>query len=128
MVSRPQVLVACSDPDRQRTLLSVLSQCGLEPVTSSTVGEARAILARQPIALVFCAAELPDGTFRDLLRAPEAAAAKVPVVVASRVHNTGEYLEAMRLGAFDFIACPYQRAEVERIVTQALPQAMAATV
>ncbi len=120
MVGRPKVLVACSDPENRQTLLASLSQCGLDPVSSSTVREARAILSRQVIPLVICAADLVDGSFRDVLRAARAAETKIPVVVASRRDDTAEYLEAMQLGAFDFIACPYKRSEVEWIVSNAL--------
>jgi len=98
----------------------------LEPVFSSTVSEARVLLARQSVLLVFCEADLADGNFRDVLRAAETAEAKIPVVVASRRDDTAEYLEAMGSGAFDFIACPFRRAEVEWIVSHALRKMTAA--
>ena len=78
------------------------------------------MLAREPVQIVFCEAGLIDGTFRDVLRAVRGAGSKVPVVVASRVDDTREYIEAMGLGAFDYIACPYRHSEVERIVSSAL--------
>lgn len=126
MVGRSQVLVACSDPESWRTLLGVLAQCGLEPVFSSTVSEAREILAGQSVLLVFCEADLADGSFHDVLRAAETAEAKIPVVVASRRDDTAEYLEAMGSGAFDFIACPFRSAEVEWIVSHVLRKVGAA--
>jgi DNA-binding NtrC family response regulator len=46
-------------------------------------------------------------------------------VVASRLDDTAQYFEAMSLGAFDFIAAPYVRREVEWIVNRALPQTLA---
>jgi DNA-binding NtrC family response regulator len=126
MVDRIKVLVACSDPESRQTLSTFLSQCGLDPVFSTTVREARAILARQSIPLVICSADLVDGSFRDVLRAAGTGDARVPVVVASRRDDTAEYLEAMQLGAFDFIACPYKRSEVEWIVSHVLRRTAAA--
>ena len=126
MAGRSQVLIASSDPEGRQALMSVLAQCGLEPVFSSTVREARAILAREAIRLVFCEACLADGNFRDLLGAAELTRARVPVVVASRLDDTTQYLEAMRSGAFDFIARPYRRAEVEWIISNALRKVAAA--
>ncbi len=126
MVGRPKVLVACSDPESRQKLLASLSQCGLDPVSSSTVREARVILSRQVIPLVICAADLVDGSFRDVLRLAGAAETKIPVVVASPREDTAEYLEAMQLGAFDFIACPYKHSEVEWIVSHVLRKRAAA--
>ena len=76
--------------------------------------------------MVFCEGRLRDGSFRDLLRAAEVAEARLPVVVASRLAETDEYLEAMRLGAFDFVARPYLQSEVESIVHRALERSLVA--
>jgi DNA-binding NtrC family response regulator len=124
MPSRLRVLVTSSDPDNSRKLGSILSECGLDPVLTSTLEDSQSLLAKRDISLVFCDAQLADGTFRELLRLTEAA--RIPVVVASRVHETPQYLEAMRLGAFDFIAPPYRRSEVEHIVASALHRPVAA--
>lgn len=125
-MGRLQILVACSDPESRQALLGVLVQCGLEPVFFSTVREARAFLSRQRVPLVVCAANLIDGTFRDILHLAEESEVKFPVVVASRRDDTDEYLEAMQLGAYDFIACPFRQSEVEWIVSHALSRTAAA--
>jgi DNA-binding NtrC family response regulator len=72
------------------------------------------------IPLVVCAADLADGSFREMLRAREVAEPKIPVVVASRRDDAAEYMEAMQLGAFDFIARPYRPSELQWIVFNAL--------
>lgn len=120
MVGSLKVLVACSDRESQQLLFALLSSCGLEPVFSSTLQEARAILSRQVIPLVVCAADLADGSFREMLRTREVAELKIPVVVASRRDDAAEYMEAMQLGAFDFIARPYRQSELQWIVSNAL--------
>jgi DNA-binding NtrC family response regulator len=89
-------------------------------VYTSSVGEARQILAHEPIAMVICEDHLADGSFRDMLGAVSSQRSQVPVVVTAHVDDQVEYLEAMRLGAFDFIAAPYRRAEVEWILEHAL--------
>lgn len=116
----PKVLLACSDPESRKTLSGLLGQCGLKTVVSTSVRGSRRILARGGVAMVFCEARLSDGSFREMLREAGVGERKVPVVVASRLDDTSQYLEAMRLGAFDFIACPYRRSEVEYIVHNAL--------
>lgn len=123
MMGSPKVLLACTDPESRRILSSLLDQCGLKTVVSSSVRESRRILARGGVAMIFCEARLADGSFREVLRDAGAPEQKVPVVVASRLDDTNQYLEAMRLGAFDFIASPYRRSEVEWIVHNALRDA-----
>jgi len=128
MTGRTRVLVALSDPAGQQAIQNVLPRCGAEPIFASTMREARAVLSQElePVALVVCEDRLVDGNFRELLPVAKAAREEVPVVVTSRIENTEEYLEAMKLGAFDFVVAPFDRSELERIVHNALHRAMAA--
>jgi DNA-binding NtrC family response regulator len=125
MTHRFSVLIASSDPEHRKAFGSVLEQCGLDPVYATSVRSAVETLDRERMPLAFCEDDLSDGTFREVLAAARRAGRSVPVVIASRLGNTTEYVEAMSLGAFDFIAGPFRRAEVERIVHQALPRKLA---
>ena len=115
-----QALVASSDPEIRETLKGMLARGGMEALFSSTAEEAEAILFRHPISLVFCEERLPDGSFRDVLGEVKRSARLVPVVVVSRLGDWDKYLEALRLGVHDYIAFPFQRAEVESTINQAL--------
>lgn len=111
-----QVLVACSDPGRRSVLVDILSQLGLEPVIAADMNGVRTLFAQRPLHLVLCEDGLPQGGFRELLRLAKATGSEVAVVVCSLLGELDQYLEAMQLGAFDFIAPPYRRGEVEFIV------------
>jgi DNA-binding NtrC family response regulator len=111
-----QVLVACSDPGRRSALVDILSQLGLEPVIAADMNEVRTLFAQRPLHLVLCEDGLPEGGFRELLGLAKASGSEVPVVVCSLLGDLDQYLEAMQRGAFDFIAPPYPRGEVEFIV------------
>jgi two-component system response regulator PilR (NtrC family) len=126
MASKQRILLVTADPETRRALSEMVRSTGLECRAAASVAEARALVARERPALVFCDRRLADGSFRELLGAEEVQEANVPVVVASRLGETDEYLEAMRLGAFDFIAKPYHRSEVEQIVHNALHSALVA--
>ncbi len=84
------------------------------------------MLADQRIDLIFCATQLNDGSFREVLRAMEFDQSRLPVVVFSRVGEPEEYLEAMRLGAFDFIAPPYRCSDLDWIVSNAVGRVFSA--
>jgi DNA-binding NtrC family response regulator len=118
MSPHPQVLIAVSDPESGRALQTILSDFGLKPVVAPSLSEAQAILSKQSVPLVFCESQLPGGGFRELLQLT--APARIPLVVAARLPETRQYLEAMSLGAFDFLAAPIRRADVEQILTNVL--------
>ena len=126
MIGRTRVLIALADPASRRALSSLLPQQDVEPVFAATLREARAVLTHEPVALVVCEDSLRDGTYRDLLPVARAVRRDIPVVVTSRVDNPEEYLEAMKLGAFDFVAEPFSRNELDRIVHNALNRVLAA--
>jgi DNA-binding NtrC family response regulator len=126
MIGRTRVLVALADPASRRALSNLLPQQEVEAVFASTMREVRAVLAHEPVAMVVCEDALIDGNYRDLLPVAQFAHSDVPVVVASRTDNPEEYLEAMKLGAFDFVSAPFSRAELDRIVHNALHRAVAA--
>jgi DNA-binding NtrC family response regulator len=110
-----ETVVACPDAGRRTSLLDILGQCGLQPKSVASLSDVRDVLSRSPVHLLFCEDVLPDGDFRDALWLAKATG--VPLVVTSLLGELDEYLEAMELGAFDFIAPPYRQAEVESIVS-----------
>lgn len=121
-----EVMIASSDFESRRKLAQILEFWGMEPVCSRSVGQAREILSRGAVRLVFCEDSLPDGDFRDLLDAANASAARVRVVVIVRngpgcVGDTRQ--EALRRGAFGVISPSFQATDVEWTVLEALRDA-----
>ena len=66
--------------------------------------------------MVFCEDKLPDGSFREILCLVKANRPEVQVVLSSMLGDVHEYIEAMNLGTFDFIAPPYRSSEVISVV------------
>lgn len=114
-----QILVASSDLERRRNLMQTLTRQGLDPIGVSNVAECKQVLAKGRVGLVFCDHHLSDGTYRELLESPRSTADKLRLVVTSRHPDWDEYLEAMRVGAFDVIASPCRPTDVEWMVIQA---------
>jgi DNA-binding NtrC family response regulator len=120
MPRRLRVLVVSSEPENGRALGTLLAAGGLDAIVTATLADARDLLSHKTIRLIFCDAQLADGSFRELLALAEPQ--QIPVIVASRLVDTPHYLEAMQLGAFDFVAMPFRRGEVEQIVASAVRQ------
>lgn len=121
-----RVLLASSGDECSKALARLLAQCGLETLSCSTLRELQAVLAEQRIDLIFCGTQLNDSSFREVLRAVKFAQSPLPVVIFSRVGEPEEYLEAMRLGAFDFIAPPYRCSELDWIISNAVGRVFSA--
>ena len=111
-----QVLVTGCDAGKRTALLNMLEEYGLEPMIASNVEETRQILERRPMHVVFCEDRLPGGGFREILRLVKANRPEVQVVLSSMLGDVHEYIEAMNLGAFDFIAPRYRSSEIISVV------------
>jgi CheY-like chemotaxis protein len=115
-MAQAQVLVACSDSENRRSLTDIVTQLGLKPIPASTVSEAQDVLSQHPVCLVFCEDNLPEGGYREFLNRTKLVGLQIPLVVSSSLGGEERYLEAMRLGVFEYISPPYVTAEIESIV------------
>jgi DNA-binding NtrC family response regulator len=119
MNDKPEILVIASDPETRKALTSILQTEGLRSVHASHLSEGRALLASQPVGMVFCERHLADGSYLDLLPAAQTnKSGNVPVVVTSRLADWDEYLEALRHGAVDLIASPCKKSDVTSALAQ----------
>jgi two-component system, NtrC family, response regulator len=113
------VLVLSHQAENRRALCTMLQRQGISTVSAATLQECRDAISQGKIGLVFSDRSLPDGTYQDLLQATRALPRKVRVVVTSEQADWDDYLEAIRLGAFDVIPAPCRRADVEWMLIQA---------
>ena len=87
--------------------------------TSSTVNSALAILRNQPIPVVFCEADGPAGTWKNLLQQLNGLPSPPLLVVTSRLADEALWVEALTRGAYDVLAEPFSPAEVIRTLNSA---------
>jgi DNA-binding NtrC family response regulator len=106
--------------EERRAMCNILAKQGLYPIAASTVRECKEIMAQENVGLIFCARSLADGDYRDLLIAARAGRRRIRIVLATRLTDWDEYLEAIRLGAFDVISAPSRPTDVEWMTIQAL--------
>ena len=79
-------------------------------------------MEEQTFQLVLCGDDLPDCNLRTAVRILASSTRGAPVIVLSRLADWDAYVRALSAGAFDFIACPPEPAEAERILRLALAQ------
>jgi DNA-binding NtrC family response regulator len=112
------VLVLCDDAECAARMVQVVRKRGLEVMCCSRVSDARSLLSHRRFSLIFSSDTLPDGEVRSVI----GVAGAIPVIVLSRRAEWDAYLDALNQGVFDYIACPPDSMETERILTLALSE------
>jgi DNA-binding NtrC family response regulator len=91
----------------------------VQPIAAVTLQDAEPILAQVPLALVVCASQLIDGTYRDVLQTLAREKRTVPVLVVSLMPGCEECEDAERLGAAGCVPRPLTYEEVQTVVDKA---------
>jgi two-component system, NtrC family, response regulator AtoC len=123
MEQRSRVLVVDDDPASRDLLRKVLATEGHQVVTAADGREALAELARQPADLVVSDIRMPDLDGVQLLERMREAAPRVPVILVTAFGDVEGAVEAIRRGAFDYLAKPYDVDAIRLVVRRALAQA-----
>jgi DNA-binding NtrC family response regulator len=92
----------------------------LQSVTCDSLTAARARVETQTFQAVLCSDDLPDCALRTAVSVLSATTRGAPVVVLSHLADWDAYMRALAAGAFDYVACPPDPAETERILRAAL--------
>jgi DNA-binding NtrC family response regulator len=120
MQDRAQILLLCADPETRSEMAEWIKKSGANPLMPVGVKETRTVLAHNSVSVVFCEDQLVSKEFRGILSHKPSGISKVPLIVISRTGGWAEYLEALRFGAFEFIALPAEFNDVQAIVRRAL--------
>jgi DNA-binding NtrC family response regulator len=116
-----QVMVASSDLQSRRSLVSILDRQGLGTFCASNVSQCREILDSQNVGLVFCDRSFADGDYRDVLSAAahRKPGARARVVLLHSLADSEQYRRAKEQGVFEVINSACRPTDVEWMVIQA---------
>src|SRR5450631_1573056 len=121
MVAIPRtVLLVDDDPSVLKVLGALLAQDGLEPVLANSGSEALALLEARPIDAVITDLRMPCMDGMQLLAELSERWPEIPALVLTAQGTIPLAVEAMRLGAADFVLKPFDREEVLFSVRKAL--------
>ena len=113
------VLIVSARNENGKTLLRILGDLPVNVFFVTTIGQAREVLAKRCVEMIFCEEFLPDGTYRELMEYVLALNSSTAFVVTLCTGEWDEYLEAIRLGATDVLRCPLQSIDVELVLIRA---------
>ena len=112
----PPTLVIDDDDVVRKTCVELLEARGHKTLSAATVGEGLRLFAEHRPAAVLLDLRLPDGTGIDVLRELQRQAPGTPVVVISGHGSVSEAVEAMKVGATDFLEKPVSRDRLFQIL------------
>jgi two-component system nitrogen regulation response regulator NtrX len=112
----PPTLVIDDDDVVRKTCVELLEARGHKTLSAASVGEGLRLFAEHRPAAVLLDLRLPDGTGIDVLRELQRQAPGTPVIVISGHGSVSEAVEAMKVGATDFLEKPVSRDRLFQIL------------
>ena len=119
-MSRATALVIDDEPDICELLTLTLGRMDINTVSAADVGGAKALLGEQAFDLCLTDMRLPDGDGLELVEWMQVNAPDVPVAVITAHGNVETAVQALKLGAFDFISKPLDLNHLRNIIENAL--------
>ncbi|MGB1917097.1 MAG: sigma-54-dependent transcriptional regulator, partial [Luminiphilus sp.] len=119
-MTRACVLLVDDEPDLLTLLEMTLGRMDLDTRTASTLREARASLGELTPDLCLTDMKLPDGNGLELIAEIQQRYPDLPVAMMTAHGSVETAIEALKLGAFDFVSKPLALDKLRDLVTQAL--------
>ena len=118
---RPVNLLIVDDEASLRDFLSIVfEEEGLHVVTAGSIADAHAAVQRQEPDVVLCDLMLPDGSGIDFVREVKTASPSVAFIMITAHTSTRSAVEALKAGAVDYIAKPFDIEELKIVVRKAV--------
>ncbi len=110
------VLVVESDVDQRRRVVSQLSGWGYAPMPAASAEEALEMIGRTRFAFSIVAIRLPGMSGIEFLRRAHDVCDSGPVIMVADTGPSSQIVEAIQVGADDFIRRPYTAEDLENAI------------
>ena len=124
-MSQARALVIDDEPDICELLTLTLGRMDIDTESATDVDSAKAKLGAGHFDLCLTDMRLPDGDGLELVEWMQTHTPNVPVAVITAHGNVETAVQALKLGAFDFISKPLDLGNLRNIVEKALKVATA---
>jgi two-component system response regulator PilR (NtrC family) len=119
-MNKPLALVIDDEPDIRELLALTLGRMNIETEVAADVTGAKQKLGRRKFDICLTDMRLPDGDGLELVQWMQTNVPGVPVAVITAHGNVETAVQALKLGAFDFISKPLDLTNLRNIVDSAL--------
>ena len=117
---KKQVLIVDDEPNLRKILAAQLSRDGYDVMLAEDGEQGLQVLKEHHIDLVVTDLKMPKVDGMALLRAALADQPELPIVMITAHGTVDTAVEALKLGAFDYLTKPFDKDEVRQIVAKAL--------
>ncbi len=117
---KERILIADDDPDISDGCAQVLSRLGCQITEASTGAETLRLLDKYEFDLLLLDLKMPDMNGLDLLRTIRGRDETLPVIMITAYGTIQNAVEAMRMGANDFLPKPFEPDELRLVVRRTL--------
>ncbi len=117
---KKQVLIVDDEPNLRKILAAQLSRDGYDVLLAEDGEQGLALLRENHIDLVVTDLKMPKVDGMTLLREALRESPDLPIVMITAHGTVDTAVEALKLGAFDYLTKPFDKDEVRQIVGKAL--------
>jgi len=114
------ILIVDDEPDILELLSMTIKRMGLHCVTACSIADAHHQLKNHSFDLCLTDMRLPDGSGLDLVTNIQEQYPDMPVIMITAYGSLEVAIEAMKLGAFDFLAKPIELEKLKTVIRTAL--------
>lgn len=114
------LLIVDDEASLRDMMTIVFEEEGWHVDAAATLAEGRASIAKNEPDLVLCDLMVPDGSGIDLIRDVKASNPSVAFIMITAHTSTKSAVDALKAGAFDYIAKPFDVEELKIIVRKAV--------
>lgn len=119
--NEPRRILVVDDKANMRQMLeTAFTDHGYAVETAANGADAIVKLQLAPFDVVITDMNMPEGTGLDVLRAAKAVSSDTGVIIVTAYGTIDTAVEAMRLGAYDFVTKPFRLSDIERKVARIL--------
>lgn len=116
----PQALIIDDEPDILELVTMTLTGMSIDCVTAENLAQAEQALRQQRFDLCLTDMRLPDGNGLDFVKDLQQNNPELPVAVITAHGNMDLAVQALKLGAFDFVSKPVKLRVLRELVGTAL--------
>jgi len=117
---RKKILVVEDDPDIRKILQLFLSEKGFQVKTAEQPAAALEILAQGPVDLILSDVRMPGMSGLELLRHLKQRDPEIQLVLMTAYSSVQDAVEAIQLGAADYVEKPIDFRRLERVIAGVL--------
>lgn len=119
-MTQPLALIVDDEPDIRELLEITLSRMGIASKTAEDLGEAKRLLKNHTFDICLTDLQLPDGDGLELVEYIQKYCPNLPTAVITAFGSMETAINALKLGAFDFVSKPVDLKSLKNLVSSAI--------